>query len=113
MCRYLLAYHLVLIVFVYTQSSALAMQEQERVASEEAEKRLKATLAAKRDPTASTSRIASPNQGDSSNPASATADGKEDAKTVISESKSNGDVEMAHEIQPSPPVEVSPLLNML
>ncbi|KAI0047273.1 hypothetical protein FA95DRAFT_1664524 [Auriscalpium vulgare] len=40
---------------------ALSMQEQERLASEEAEKRLKAALAAKRDPSATTPRLASPN----------------------------------------------------
>jgi THO complex subunit 2 len=38
------------------------MQEQERVASEEAEKRLKAALTAKREPSASASRVASPTQ---------------------------------------------------
>lgn len=36
------------------------MQEKERVANEEAEKRLKARLSAKRDPSASTSRMDSP-----------------------------------------------------
>jgi THO complex subunit 2 len=45
-----------------TQCSALAMAEQERIAGEEAEKRLKAALTAKREPT-STSRIASPRLG--------------------------------------------------
>ena len=36
------------------------MQEKERVANEEAEKRLKARLSAKRDPSASVSRMESP-----------------------------------------------------
>ncbi|KAG9317173.1 transcription factor/nuclear export subunit protein 2-domain-containing protein [Chiua virens] len=39
---------------------ALSMQEKERVANEEAEKRLKARLSAKRDPSASASRMESP-----------------------------------------------------
>ncbi|KAL6309570.1 transcription factor/nuclear export subunit protein 2-domain-containing protein [Sparassis latifolia] len=47
-------------------SAALEMQERERVASEEAEKRLKAALTAKREPNASTSRVASPGMGDNS-----------------------------------------------
>src|SRR5882757_6661146 len=38
-------------------STAMAAEEQERVASEEAEKRLKAALAAKRDPSMANSRI--------------------------------------------------------
>lgn len=45
-------------------ASAVAAEEQERVASEEAEKRLKAALAAKRDPSIANSRIASPVVGD-------------------------------------------------
>lgn len=36
------------------------MQEQERLANEEAEKRLKAALTAKREPSVSQSRVASP-----------------------------------------------------
>ncbi|KAF8138151.1 hypothetical protein EV363DRAFT_1292738 [Boletus edulis] len=40
--------------------TALSMQEKERVANEEAEKRLKARLSAKRDPSASASRMESP-----------------------------------------------------
>ena len=48
-------------------ASAMAAEEQERVANEEAEKRLKAALAAKRDPSiAANSRIASPVVGDAS-----------------------------------------------
>ncbi|KAF8165073.1 transcription factor/nuclear export subunit protein 2-domain-containing protein [Crassisporium funariophilum] len=46
-------------------TSALAMQEQERKANEEVEKRLKATLSAKREPGTSTSRVASPAMGNS------------------------------------------------
>jgi THO complex subunit 2 len=45
-------------------ASAMAAEEQERVANEEAEKRLKAALAAKRDPSIAHSRIASPVVGD-------------------------------------------------
>ncbi|KAI9000935.1 transcription factor/nuclear export subunit protein 2-domain-containing protein [Trametes punicea] len=44
-------------------AAALAQQEKERVASEEAEKRLKAALTAKREPNATASRVASPNPG--------------------------------------------------
>ncbi|CAA7260264.1 unnamed protein product [Cyclocybe aegerita] len=43
--------------------SALAMQEQERIASELAEKRLKAALTAKREPNSAVSRLASPAVG--------------------------------------------------
>jgi THO complex subunit 2 len=42
------------------KDAALAMQEQERIAGEEAERRLKAALTAKREPSASASRVASP-----------------------------------------------------
>jgi THO complex subunit 2 len=45
-------------------ATAMATEEQERVANEEAEKRLKAALAAKRDPSIANSRIASPAVGD-------------------------------------------------
>jgi THO complex subunit 2 len=47
-------------------ASAMAAEEQERVANEEAEKRLKAALAAKRerDPSMANSRVASPVVGD-------------------------------------------------
>ena len=41
------------------------MQEKEQIASQEAEKRLKAALAAKRDPSTANSRIASPSIGES------------------------------------------------
>ncbi|KDR65812.1 hypothetical protein GALMADRAFT_148396 [Galerina marginata CBS 339.88] len=46
-------------------TSALAMQEQERIANEEAEKRLKAALTAKREPGSAASRVASPAIGNS------------------------------------------------
>lgn len=42
------------------QKTALAKDEQNRLASEEAEKRLKAALTAKREPSAAVSRVASP-----------------------------------------------------
>ncbi|CDO68724.1 hypothetical protein BN946_scf184652.g51 [Trametes cinnabarina] len=44
-------------------AAALAQQEKERIANEEAEKRLKAALTAKREPNATASRVASPNPG--------------------------------------------------
>jgi len=46
------------------------MQEQERIANEEAEKRLKAALTAKREPGATASRVASPAVGNSVTPES-------------------------------------------
>jgi THO complex subunit 2 len=49
---------------LFAQTAALSMQEQERVANEEAEKRLKAALTAKREP-ANVSRMASPSVGTS------------------------------------------------
>ena len=42
------------------QNAALVKAEQERAASEEEERRLKAKLTAKREPTATSSRVASP-----------------------------------------------------
>lgn len=48
------------------QTTALAMQEQERLAGEEAEKRLKAALTAKREPGVTASRLASPAGGNPS-----------------------------------------------
>lgn len=53
-------------LLMFSQSAALAMQEKERVASEEAEKRLKAALTAKREPNVTTSRVASPSTRESS-----------------------------------------------
>lgn len=44
------------------------MLEQERIANEEAEKRLKAALTAKREPNAAVSRMASPAIGNSGTP---------------------------------------------
>jgi len=58
------------------------MQEKERVANEEAEKRLKARLSAKRDPSASASRMESPSGAntprDSSEQKPPLAEGNED-----------------------------------
>lgn len=48
------------------------LDAQERLANEEAEKRLKAALTAKREPSASASRVASPAVGTPSNPESTT-----------------------------------------
>lgn len=47
----------------------MAANDKERIASEEAEKRLKAALTAKRDPSTTTPRIGSPAVGDSTTPA--------------------------------------------
>lgn len=69
----------------------MAAEEQERVANEEAEKRLKAALAAKRDPSIANSRIASPVVGDASS--SETPPGV-DSKTSTQEVKSSEDVVM-------------------
>jgi len=52
----------------FLQTTALAMQEQERLAGEEAEKRLKAALTAKREPGTIASRVASPAGGNISTP---------------------------------------------
>ncbi|THH13890.1 hypothetical protein EW146_g6381 [Bondarzewia mesenterica] len=71
--------------------AALAMQEQERIASQEAEKRLKAALAAKRDPSAANSRIASPSVGETTATATETST---ETKPVAQESKSSEDVVM-------------------
>ena len=46
------------------------MQEQERIANEEAEKRLKAALTAKREPGVTASRVASPAMGNPATPES-------------------------------------------
>jgi THO complex subunit 2 len=54
----------------------LAYQEQERVANEEEEKRLKAALKAKREPSAATSRVSSPSIGVTSLPKDVPVDHK-------------------------------------
>jgi len=64
------------------------MQEQERVASEEAEKRLKATLAAKRDPSTNTSRISSPSVAEQ------VVNVEGESKSPAQENKSSEDVVM-------------------
>jgi THO complex subunit 2 len=48
---------------VVVQKAALVMQEQERVVNEEAEKRLKAALTAKHEPSNTVSRVSSPSVG--------------------------------------------------
>ena len=91
-------------------ATALAAEEQERVANEEAEKRLKAALAAKRDPSIANSRIASPAVGDansSETPAhveskSGSQDAKPSEDDVVME---NGDVQ-APTVSPAPEVSV-------
>ncbi|KZT71598.1 hypothetical protein DAEQUDRAFT_763816 [Daedalea quercina L-15889] len=70
------------------RTAALAMQEKERLASEEAEKRLKAALTAKREPNTA-SRVASPSIGESS----ATSDTSQEVRSHAVEpsaSESNG-----------------------
>jgi len=77
------------------------MQEQERLANEEAEKRLKAALTAKREPTTAASRMASPSIGNSSN-----ADIQADSKPAIQESSAIEDASMEAEptsVAVSPP----------
>jgi THO complex subunit 2 len=94
----------------------MAAEEQERVASEEAEKRLKATLAAKRDPSITQSRIASPvvGEGNSSSEAPATT---ADSKPNTQEVKSSEDVVMdngdsqASAVSPVPEVRVERLIS--
>ncbi len=61
------------------------MQEKERVANEEAEKRLKAALTAKREPNATASRVASPSPGADKNVNGETAG---EPKPAVNESKS-------------------------
>lgn len=80
------------------------MQEQERIANEEAEKRLKAALTAKREPTA-TSRVASPSLGNTTTP-----DALVEAKLRIEETSAQEDVTMEVEnASATPPTpEVSP-----
>jgi len=65
------------------QKAALVMQEQERVANEEAEKRLKAALTAKREPSNSVSRVSSPSVGT-----------KDEQKLSVPEPNSTEDVAM-------------------
>ncbi|KAJ7667690.1 transcription factor/nuclear export subunit protein 2-domain-containing protein [Mycena polygramma] len=71
-------------------AAAEAMPEQERLANEEAEKRLKAALTAKK-PLASTSRVASPAIG------VAVADSIADSKSAVQDTASKEDVSMETE----------------
>ncbi len=79
------------------------MQEKERVASEEAEKRLKAALTAKREPNVSVSRIASPNPGTENAP---NGDAATEPKSVVSESSSADVVMESAEEKGATPSEV-------
>lgn len=87
-------------------SSALAMAEQERIAGEEAEKRLKAALTAKREPT-SASRIASPRLGTPSLPETVV-----DSNPPVEDMFAQEDVSMEVEANAvaSPPTPESPWL---
>ncbi|KAI0650660.1 transcription factor/nuclear export subunit protein 2-domain-containing protein [Trametes meyenii] len=80
-------------------AAALALQEKERVASEEAEKRLKAALTAKREPNASASRVASPN------PVETSANGEaSEAKPSAAEAQQmDVSMELADGVLTSPP----------
>ncbi|KAI0312477.1 transcription factor/nuclear export subunit protein 2-domain-containing protein [Amylostereum chailletii] len=87
------------------RTAALALEEQERIASEQAEKRLKAALAAKRDPTSVASRVASPAVGESV-PAT-TKDISEESKSLaVPDAKTDEDVVMENS-DAAPPVKLS------
>jgi THO complex subunit 2 len=87
-------------------ASAMAAEEQERVANEEAEKRLKAALAAKRDPSiAANSRIASPVVGDAS---SSEVPLVVDSRPSTQEIKSSDDVIMENGDSQAPTVSPAP-----
>lgn len=66
------------------------MQEQERVANEEAEKRLKAALTAKREPSNTTSCVSSPSVG----AINITKDVPGEQKPIVVEPSSTEDVAM-------------------
>jgi len=86
-------------------ASAMAAEEQERVANEEAEKRLKAALAAKRDPSITNSRIASPVVGDAS---SSETPPVVDSKPSTQEVKPSEDVVMENGDSQAPTVSPAP-----
>ncbi|KAL1944225.1 hypothetical protein VTO73DRAFT_3410 [Trametes versicolor] len=81
-------------------AAALALQEKERVASEEAEKRLKAALTAKREPNPSASRVASPNPGATSDPAPS-SEGTSEVKSTAPESQP---MDVSMESADTPPI---------
>ena len=83
------------------------MQEKERVASQEAEKRLKAALTAKREPNAAASRVASPMPGAENTP-NGEVNGDSPSKTVVSESLSGDVVMESGEEKTTTPPEVGP-----
>ena len=95
-------------------AAALAAEEQERAANEEAEKRLKAALAAKRDPSIANSRIASPAVGEvnsSETPApaeskSSTQEAKSSSDDVVME---NGDSQGTVNVSSAPEVSAGQL----
>jgi THO complex subunit 2 len=108
-------------------ASAMAAEEQERINNEEAEKRLKAALAAKRerDPSIANSRVASPVVGDASAsetpPTADSKSGTQEVKPSEDIAMENGDSQ-APTISPAPEVStehvtsnliVSPLLTLL
>jgi THO complex subunit 2 len=90
-------------------ASAMAAEEQERVANEEAEKRLKAALAAKRerDPSIANSRVASPVVGDASSsetpPVVDSKPGTQEVKTTEDVVIENGDSQVPA-VSPAPEV---------
>lgn len=85
----------------------MAAEEQERVANEEAEKRLKAALAAKRerDPSIANSRVASPVVGDAS---SSETPPVVDPKPGTQETKPSEDVVMENGDSQAPTVSPAP-----
>lgn len=99
-------------------AAALAAEEQERAANEEAEKRLKAALAAKRDPSIANSRIASPAVGEVSS-SSETPAPAEPKSSTTQENKSSDDVVMENgdsqggsvNVSSAPEVSTGQLLN--
>ena len=73
-------------MYFISQNAALVKAEQERAASEEEERRLKAKLTAKREPSANPSRVASP--------AAPGATTEQPAKDAISTTEESQDVTM-------------------
>jgi len=69
-------------MYLIPQNAALAKAEQERAASEEEERRLKAKLTAKREPSANPSRVASPAVSGTT-----TEQPAKDTNTVVEESQ--------------------------
>ncbi|CAL1701359.1 unnamed protein product [Somion occarium] len=92
-------------------TAALEAQDKERIASEEAEKRLKATLTAKREPGSANSRIPSPAAGEASTPGEAPS--AQNRNGVVVENNNSADgvpMEIIEVPQNNSPGEESPWL---